>query len=288
MNFKNEPIIIIGMHRSGTTMVSKMIEELGVFLGARKFANNEATFFQKLNSWALLQHDCTVVNVKSFDDKSKELNSFISEAMRYKLSDTHFIEYLGLSNFLKYKLKKEMPTVWGWKDPKSSITLPIWKMLFPNAKIINIIRNPIDVAQSLKTREDRIISKLNQYRNSFFKEYIFGKDSYSHYVHSLSELENGFKMWCEYVEAINKTKSSFNQVLDLRYEDFLLQPEKYLNNIAKFLEIEISKEKIESLCENVNSERRYSFTKNKELVEFYKNNKDNRLLVEMDYHKILE
>ena len=32
------PIIIIGMHRSGTTMLSRQLEALGVFMGKKKTA----------------------------------------------------------------------------------------------------------------------------------------------------------------------------------------------------------------------------------------------------------
>lgn len=39
------PIIIVGMHRSGTTMITKMLENLGLFVGDQKEINNEALFF---------------------------------------------------------------------------------------------------------------------------------------------------------------------------------------------------------------------------------------------------
>lgn len=40
-----DPVIIIGMHRSGTSMISRMIEALGLFQGKEKDPNNEAFFF---------------------------------------------------------------------------------------------------------------------------------------------------------------------------------------------------------------------------------------------------
>ena len=52
---KYTPIIIIGMHRSGTTMLSKILENSGVFLGNNKDINNEALFFQKINTWFMRQ-----------------------------------------------------------------------------------------------------------------------------------------------------------------------------------------------------------------------------------------
>ena len=43
------PVIIIGMHRSGTTMLAKFISELGIFLGSSKNRgpNHESYFFMK-------------------------------------------------------------------------------------------------------------------------------------------------------------------------------------------------------------------------------------------------
>jgi hypothetical protein len=49
------PIVIIGMHRSGTSMVTRMLESLGLFVGARKDSNCEARFFQRINRWLLDQ-----------------------------------------------------------------------------------------------------------------------------------------------------------------------------------------------------------------------------------------
>ena len=39
------PIVIIGMHRSGTSIVTRMLEQLGLFVGKKKDMNHEALFF---------------------------------------------------------------------------------------------------------------------------------------------------------------------------------------------------------------------------------------------------
>src|SRR3954449_9453301 len=49
------PVIFIGMHRSGTSMLGRLLEELGMFFGTRKDENNEALFFQEMNNWLLTQ-----------------------------------------------------------------------------------------------------------------------------------------------------------------------------------------------------------------------------------------
>ena len=44
--------------------------------------------------------------------------------------------------------------VWGWKDPRSSITLPFWKSLIPALKVVVCLRHPWEVARSLNRRNE--------------------------------------------------------------------------------------------------------------------------------------
>jgi O-antigen biosynthesis protein len=41
---------------------------------------------------------------------------------------------------------------WGWKDPRNSLTLPFWEELLPGLKTLIIVRNPLEVAHSMRER----------------------------------------------------------------------------------------------------------------------------------------
>lgn len=43
--------------------------------------------------------------------------------------------------------------LWGWKDPRNSLTLPFWLRLIPRMRCVVCLRNPIDVAASLQRRD---------------------------------------------------------------------------------------------------------------------------------------
>jgi len=43
---------------------------------------------------------------------------------------------------------------WGWKDPRSSITIPFWRSLLPDAKVVVCVRDPADVAASQRKRNN--------------------------------------------------------------------------------------------------------------------------------------
>src|SRR5262249_8371906 len=42
----------------------------------------------------------------------------------------------------------------GWKDPRNCLTLPFWRKLLPELKVLVIVRNPLEVAYSLRNRNE--------------------------------------------------------------------------------------------------------------------------------------
>ena len=63
---------------------------------------------------------------------------------------------VNISFFFGYRdwkeIKSGQPINWGWKDPRTTITFPIWLQVFPKAKILHILRNGVDVAISIYRR----------------------------------------------------------------------------------------------------------------------------------------
>jgi GT2 family glycosyltransferase len=43
-------------------------------------------------------------------------------------------------------------SVWGWKDPRNSLTLRFWQQLLPGVKTLIMVRNPLEVAHSMRER----------------------------------------------------------------------------------------------------------------------------------------
>ena len=43
-------------------------------------------------------------------------------------------------------------SVWGWKDPRNSLTLPFWQDLLPGLRTLIVVRNPLEVAHSMRER----------------------------------------------------------------------------------------------------------------------------------------
>lgn len=144
MRNNTPPIILIGMHRSGTSMLSHALEGLGLFQGLRKDENNESFHFIKLNNWLL--HNCgarwdfpRLIHPKMF---TEDLLDEIVEYLKMQIFGLNSIKFFGF----------DRTVFWGWKDPRNTLTLAIWLTIFPDAKVLNITRHPLDIASSLNRR----------------------------------------------------------------------------------------------------------------------------------------
>lgn len=278
------PIIVIGMHRSGTSLIAKMMKRIGIFMGAEVNNHEESTFFMRLNQYFFhLSHGRwdqpePMKYLIKMIDHYPEFNTAIFLNLKKELLSANSIQYwsssvkgaIGKLDFNLFISAINQP--WGWKDPRNSYTLPIWLRLFPNAKIVHVYRNGVDVANSLVTREKRRPGKL---QDSLFSC-------------RCSKLDDAFGLWVEYVNTCLSaiTDKASSQVYSIRYEDFLIQPAEHLAGLAKFLEISLGKEAISQAITDVQSGRAYAFFGNPELLSFYESLKHHPLMKSLSYDNL--
>jgi hypothetical protein len=286
---KNEPIIIIGMHRSGTSMLTRFIRESGVFIGNPKKMgkNEEAFFFQKINEWILFQKGASWDNPWNLKFKNKFTDDNIKRVISERLNSKHTINYLGFQKYFKSKNLFEVNFRWGWKDPKNTLTLEYWQKIYPNAKIVHIYRNPIDVAQSLSVREEELEKnfKIN-FTIKKREKSLLKRPCYNQSVR-ISHIEEGVKLWEEYMEYAINAKKLFKNYHEISYENFLENPKSTLINLATFLEFEIDDNKINLISTKVNPNRKFAFINDKKLIDHYQIIKNNEFVKLFNYSNIL-
>jgi GT2 family glycosyltransferase/glycosyltransferase involved in cell wall biosynthesis len=93
--------------------------------------------------------------------------------------------------------------LWGWKDPRNSLTLPFWQDLLPGMKTFIMVRNPLEVAHSMKERNGT---------------------SYSF----------GLRLWEIYNQRLLETASEQNRLIT-HYDSFFEDAETELQRIANFI-----------------------------------------------------
>jgi len=152
------PVCITGMHRSGTSLVANLTRSCGLYLGQedellppspdnrdgywenRRFVSlNDEILLTLGSAWDTLS--ATVTEGWPFAER------FNSLRVRAEILVGEFVDH----------------EPWGWKDPRTSLTLPFWQSLdgiqMPfwlgrgqKLKVVLCLRDPLEVFASLRDR----------------------------------------------------------------------------------------------------------------------------------------
>jgi hypothetical protein len=277
------PIIFIGMHRSGTSMLSRVVEKAGVFMGNKKDENNEAIFFRNFNDWILNQTNSTwdnPYNYKFIDSAFKEDIKKVYELRKKVFFPT---EYLGFRKFLRIRSLNNIEFPWGWKDPRNTYTINIWKEIFPEAKVIHIYRNPVDVAQSLKIRSIKVDFNAHNSFKRILRKLFLIQGSIYRLSFRVMDLNEGYRLWCQYVRQALSIKSSIN----IQYEQLLKNPSDNLEQIFNFIGLDFTKKQLQECSNMFDSTRSCAFLKDEQLLSFYKQIKEDTLMKKLGYNKLV-
>lgn len=274
--FRKEPVIVIGMHRSGTALLVRVIEEMGVFMGGRKEKNGESIFFLRLNEWVMRQVGARWDKPEDMNllVENKECRNLMVRFLSLFVDGPRYFSYLGLrgiaySLFFRDKL-------WGWKDPRNTFTLPLWLDVFPNARVICIERNGIDVAKSLIVRQEKEIVMLKKQFDNYkylyslkLKKEVFGTSSF------IKGIEEAVDLWYKYVRQSREVCGEIgDRCLFIKYEDFLANPRDGVMRMASFMQLAIPEEKIARISAIINNSRANAYKEDKTLKELAERYKD--------------
>jgi hypothetical protein len=148
---KSTAICILGMHRSGTSSITRAINLLGVYLGedvklGSPGPDNLKGFWEHLEIRDVQTRLLARLNRK-WDTVVPLPDGWLqSEAVRPFKDE---LSSLVAANFSTHPL-------WGWKEPQSCLLVPLWrdilKPMQTNLSCVFVVRNPADVAGSLIAR----------------------------------------------------------------------------------------------------------------------------------------
>jgi hypothetical protein len=132
-------ICVLGMHRSGTSCLAGSLEQQGLFLGD---VNRSAPFNRRGNRERFdimdLQGDILEASGGTWDNPPP--------AVEWKP------EHLERAQAILAEHAGE--PLWGFKDPRTLLTLEGWQRLVPDLQPAGIFRHPLRVAQSLQSRNE--------------------------------------------------------------------------------------------------------------------------------------
>ena len=200
-------IVILGMHRSGTSLLTKGLEVLGVDLGADLMAPSA---YNPKGYWEDVGfHDLNEELLKALDH-SWDAFGFIEPEALLRLGEGNlFARALELVH-ARLRGKRLL----GLKDPRFCLLLPFWRKVFAAAGVsvsyIVSIRNPLSVADSLFRRGAMIKSRA-------------------------------LWLWLIYNSRII-AHTAGDSPLIVDYDEFVDEPAQQLARVAKYLDLAIKQD----------------------------------------------
>lgn len=235
---KARPYVVFGMHRSGTSMITNVLQRCGVFMGRDLEKNRESLTFLKYNILMLrfLGAGWDVPGGAKILASDVPVLERLSAAAAGVFGLIPRVKYFGMNALFRPDIF--LNRKWGWKDPRNTLTLPVWKKLFPRAKYIYMIRDGRDVAGSLVKRNKKNLKKIpggRLYRVIPFLPSNLGLLE-NKYSSRCSSLTGAFKLWEEYCGIAEYFLERLDlDLLRVRYEDVLNGSPKTRRDILDFI-----------------------------------------------------
>ncbi|MFC5649807.1 glycosyltransferase [Paenibacillus solisilvae] len=205
---QSKVICVLGMHRSGTSAITRAINYMGAYIGKPEdlvppLDDNPEGFWEF--------QEFVAIN----DRVLGELNSCWDAVNIYPENWWTLPSIALLKEEIKEIIKKKFSNhkLWVFKDPRTSILLPMWKEIFNELKIeanyVITVRNPMDVVASL--------AKRNGY-----------------------SLEKSLALWTFYtINSLYWTQDE-NRVI-VGYDSFLDQPDLYIDRFKDSFQLEFDR-----------------------------------------------
>ena len=154
-------VIVTGMHRSGTSMMSMVMGLLGFEIGKNfsiwKPPDNPLGYFEDL--------DFKKINRTIMRLNKCGRGSF---GKLYPCQET----YKGHREMTKFLQKWRKVKNASWKDPRACLTIHLWAKKIPGLKVIFMTRPHIEIAYSLKKRNRIPIKRGLALAGYYSKEFM--------------------------------------------------------------------------------------------------------------------
>ncbi|MCK5357554.1 MAG: sulfotransferase [Elusimicrobiales bacterium] len=218
----NKTVIVLGMHRSGTSAVARVINSLGVSMGEKHFIikdyKNPFGYYEDLRFIEL--------NKKILNEQNNDITRVPSRerimAQKEKYS----------SQIKKLLAENSKNATWGWKDPRTVLTIDLFYPYIKNPYFIICERASEEIAKSLK-RRDGLELQIGIELADIYKKRI---ENFLN-VYGIENL-----LWIKYNSLINDTTGTVQAIIDfINVDPTKRQVRRALNSVKNKNKIKFSK-----------------------------------------------
>ena len=195
-------IIITGMHRSGTSLTASLLQSAGLHIGNRLLSPNDGNpkgYFENLDFFELHRR---ILQARQLDKDGWTFENIIN----LQEHETQLAHQIVAQNSLG--------SVWGWKEPRTTLFLSFWANFLPQANFLFVYRCPWEVVDSLYRRGDNIFQ---------------------------GQPELAVKLWVHYNQIILNFAACFpKRCLLANIQQIIQSPKDYIAAITQRFKVELS------------------------------------------------
>jgi hypothetical protein len=235
--------------------------------------DHESKFFIQLNKWIYQNAGADWARPKALEEliDYAPARKQVEEYLRIRIASSSSKKFSGRN--LKNGLF-DMDSKWGWKDPRNGPSLPIWKDIWPEMKIIHVVRHGVDVAASLHSRSLKNWAEDEGRFKKWTKMYKWrSSKSPIRKGQRAATLTHALEFWAEQMDVEKKVIQSYENVLEIRYEDLLTSPAVVLKDIWNYIGKETDEKLLREIETMVDYSRAFAYKQNEELSVFAQENK---------------
>ena len=204
------PLFIVGSMRSGTTWVRDMLRRVPNFICPEEsHFLRWAAAFRSGDGMVPHLHNTLLAQHREMDGVDQDTYDLLLETCVSRGN----LQRRYISAFAKAKGVSE-PFRWFDKTPQNIYGLPMILAEFPRARVVHLVRNPLNVVASLKLGQQV----------------------------SVPDIHGAINCWTEAVEIWDSMgRSAPRRMMELRYEDLLADAPKALMSLMEFAQVDCPK-----------------------------------------------
>ena len=179
-------LIVVGFHRSGTSLLTQLLQAGGLFVGDELLGALASNPYGHFEDREVLELHREVMADHGVDDDEfvRLMGSWQVDGLQlFRISSA---QWKRMEQFAHRR--EALHSDWGFKDPRVCFFLGAWKYLLPEAKFVVIYRDPADSVKSLETRQAA--------------EYFESIGSAESHLRFFTEPDHGLKLWVAYYQAV--------------------------------------------------------------------------------------
>jgi|SRR5579871_1907331 len=150
-------VFVLGMHRSGTSLVSGLLRTLGVDFGP----DSELIPPNQYNVKGFFEHfGLSGINMEILVKFGGDW--YAPPILTPNWEDSEILDDIRKRSVERVEASFGTSSLWGFKDPRTCITFPFWrKVVNGPMKVVVVVRNPIDAARSLQDVQKILASEAS-------------------------------------------------------------------------------------------------------------------------------